>query len=69
MALNVSVDVSKTPIEMTVTSDKRVVGVEVKSAGEVAVGEAVFPVVITNGGGYTWTKKSDNNVVAVYTGA
>lgn len=67
MALSVSIDITKSPIEMTVTSDSRELAVEVKAAGETASGTVVFPVTITNAGGRTWTKKSDDNRVAVYT--
>lgn len=66
MALTATVDVSKNPIELTVTSDKRVVAVTVTAAGETAVGNATFPVVVTDSS-RTWTKKSDTGLVAVYT--
>lgn len=67
MAITASVDISKSPIELTVTSDKRVVNVSVTSAGETATGTATFPVTVTDAS-RTWTKKSDNGLVAVYTG-
>lgn len=67
MALTASVDVTKTPAELTVVSDKRQVEVTVTAAGETAVGTAVFPVKVTDED-RTWTKKSDDGVTAVYTG-
>ena len=68
MALTASVDITKTPIELKVTSDKRKVAVTVAAAGETAVGTAVFPVTVTDSSGRTWTKVSDDDTVAVYTG-
>lgn len=67
MALTAKIDTSKTPIELTVTSDKRKVAVEVKTGGETAVGTALFPIVFTDLGGRTWTQKSDDGSVAVFT--
>ena len=68
MALNATVDVSTTPIRLTVTSDQRVVEVTVTAAGETAEGSAVFPITVTDNSGRTWTKQSDDGVTAVYTG-
>lgn len=68
MALSAAIDITKTPIELTVVSDKRIVAVTVTAAGETATGEARFPVTITQSGGRTWTLKSDNGTTAVYTG-
>jgi hypothetical protein len=68
VALSATVDVSVTPIRLTVVSDKRIVAVTVTAAGETATGSAQFPVTITNPGGRTWTLQSDNGTTAVYTG-
>lgn len=66
--LTAKIDLTVTPITLTVTSDKRKVEVSVKSAGETATGTAVFPVTITDTSGRTWTQKSDDGTTAVYTG-
>jgi len=66
MALTATVDVTKTPITLTVVSDKRKISVSVTSAGETATGTAVFPVQITDGS-RTWTQKSDDGTTAIYT--
>lgn len=68
MALTATIDITKSPIELKVVSDKRVVAVTVTAAGETATGSAVFPVTITDAGGKTWTKKTDDNTTAIYTG-
>lgn len=68
MALSASIDLSKTPIELTVISDKRQVAVSVTAAGETAVGSATFPVTVSDDSGRTWTKTSDDGLTAVYTG-
>lgn len=68
MAITASIDVAKTPIELTVSSDKRKVEVSVTAAGETATGTAVFPVIVKDDSGRTWTKKSDDGSTAVYTG-
>lgn len=68
MALTASIDTSKTPIELTVVSDKRKVEVTVTVAGETATGTATFPVKITDDSGRVWTLKSDDGTTAVYTG-
>ena len=69
MALSASIDITKNPIELTVTSDKRIVAVTVTAAGETASGTATFPIVITQSGGRVWTLKgTDNGTTAVYTG-
>lgn len=65
--LSVTVNLTVTPIEATVVSDKRIVKVTVAAAGETAVGTATFPVTITDPD-RTWIKKSDNGSIAVYTG-
>lgn len=67
MALSAKLDISKTPMTLTVTSDKRVVAVSVTAAGETATGSATFPVAVTDDSGREWTKKSDDGVTAVYT--
>jgi hypothetical protein len=66
MAITASVDITKNPIELTVTSDKRVVSVSVSAAGETATGSATFPVTVTDAS-RTWTKVSDTGLVAKYT--
>lgn len=68
MALTAAVDLAVTPPKLTVVSDKRKVSVSVQTAGETATGTATFPVLITDNGGRTWTKVSDDGVTAVYTG-
>lgn len=68
MALTGKIDLTKTPIELTVTSDKRKVAVTVTAAGETATGTATFPVTVTDASGRAWTQKSDDGSVAVYTG-
>ena len=69
MALTATIDLSKTPIELTVVSNKRKVDVTVTAAGETATGTAVFPVTVTDTSGRVWTKKAgDDGVTAVYTG-
>ncbi|MDR6907454.1 hypothetical protein J2X63_003162 [Agromyces sp. 3263] len=68
MALTATVDLTKTPIELRVVSDRRKVEVTAFSVGETAVGTALFPVpVITDASGRVWTKKSDDGVTTVYT--
>jgi hypothetical protein len=66
-ALTATVDLTKTPIELTVKSDKRKIAVSVTTAGETATGTATFPVVVTDPT-RTWTLKSDDGLTAVYTG-
>lgn len=66
MALTAVIDLSGTSPKLTVTSNKRVVEVTVTSAGETATGTATFPITVTDAS-RTWTKQSDNGLVAVYT--
>ena len=66
MAITANLDLTKSPIELTVVSDSRKVTVSVKSAGETATGTATFPVVVTDAS-RTWTKKTDDGTTAVYT--
>lgn len=68
MALTATIDISATPPTLTVVSDRRVIDVEVTTAGETATGHAVYPVTVTDSSGRMWTKVSDNDVTAVYTG-
>lgn len=68
MALTAKIDLSKTPCQLTVVSDKRQVVVSVTSAGETATGTATFPVTVTDDSGRVWTLKSDDGATAVYTG-
>lgn len=67
MALSASVNLSVSPAELTVKSDKRVVEVTVSAAGETATGKATFPVKVTDASGRVWTVKSDDGATAVYT--
>lgn len=67
MAITASIDLTKSPIELTVVSDKRKVEVSVQAAGETATGTATFPVLVTDAA-RTWTKKTDDGATAVYTG-
>ena len=68
MALTATVDLTKTPITLTVVSAKRLVNVTVASAGETAVGTATFPITLTDTTGRVWTSVSDDGKTAVYTG-
>lgn len=68
MALTASIDITKSPLELTVVSDKRRVRVSVTAAGETAVGTAIFPVTVTDDSGRVWTRKSDDGTTAIYTG-
>ena len=68
MALTATVDLTKSPILLTVVSDKRKVAVSVSSAGETATGTATYPVTITDTSGRVWSLKSDDGATAVYTG-
>ena len=62
------VDTTKSPIELTVTSDKRKVSVVVTAVGESVTATGVFPVVVEDDSGREWTLKSDDGATAVYTG-
>lgn len=68
MGLTVSIDATKTPLRMTVTSDRRKVPVIIKMAGETALGTAQFPVTIVDSSGRAWSPVSDDGLTAVYTG-
>lgn len=68
MALSAKVDTTKTPIELTVTSDRRKVSVEVTAGGETATATGTFPVKVTDSSGRVWTQKSDDGTTAVFTG-
>ena len=68
MVLTATVDITKTPITLTVVSGKRVVNVTVASAGETAVGTARFPITLTDTSGRVWTVVSDDGATAVYSG-
>lgn len=68
MAITASINLTKTPIELTVVSDKRKVAVSVTSAGETATGTATFPVAVSDDSGRVWTRKSDDGTTAVFTG-
>lgn len=68
MALGVTFNLTKTPIEMSVVSDKRKVAVTASTAGETAVGTAIYPVTVSDSSGKVWTLKTDDGATAVYTG-
>lgn len=69
MALTATINLSKTPPELTVTSDKRKVAVSVTAAGETATGTATFPVTVADDSGRVWTRKSDDGTTAIYASA
>lgn len=64
--LTATIDLTKTPIELTVVSDKRVVSVQVAVLGETATATGKFPVKVTDTD-RTWTLKTDDGKTAVYT--
>jgi hypothetical protein len=68
MAITASVDLTKTPIQLTVTSDKRKVSVQVTAVGETATATGQFPIKIQDDSGRTWNVVSDDGVTAVYNG-
>lgn len=68
MALTATINLAKSPPELTVTSDKRRVAVSVTAAGETATGTATFPVTVSDDSGRVWTRKSDDGTTAIYTG-
>lgn len=68
MALTATVDVSKTPITLTIVSDKRLISVSVTSAGDTATGTATYPLTIVDAA-RTWAKVSDDGKTAVYSSA
>lgn len=68
MALTAKLDLAVTPNTLTVTSDKRVVSVDVTVLGETVNAKGNFPVkVVDSRTGIIWTVKSDTGLVAVYT--
>ena len=67
MTLSAAVDITVTPITLTVTSDRRKVTGTVVSQGETASYSATFPVTVTDTSGRVWTQASDNGIKAVYT--
>lgn len=68
MALTATVDITVSPIRLTVVSDKRKVSGTVTVGGETANYSASFPVSISDDSGRVWTVFSDNGTTAVYTG-
>ena len=68
MILTATIDLAKSPIELTVKSDQRKVEVSVTCLGVTATGAATHPVTVTDSSGRTWTKKSDDGTTAVFTG-
>lgn len=68
MALSAVVDLTVTPITLTIVSDRRKVTGTITSAGDTATYTAQFPVTIVDSSGRTWTVRGDNGSTAVYTG-
>ena len=64
--LTATIDLTKTPIELTVMSDMRVVSVQVSAVGETATATGRFGVKLTDTD-RTWALKSDDGKTAVYT--
>lgn len=67
MALTASVDLTQTPIRLTVVSDRRKVSGTVTVGGETANYSASFPVSISDDSGRVWSVFSDDGATAVYT--
>ena len=65
MTINATVDLTKTPPTLTVTSDHRIVSVSVTAAGDTAVGTATFPVTVTDAA-HVWKVVSDDGKTATY---
>ena len=65
MALTASLDLNATPPTLTVESDRRLVEVDVRSAGESTTAIGVWPVTVTDDE-RTWTVVSDDGTTAVY---
>lgn len=68
MALSATVNISVSPITLTVVSDKRKVSGTVTAVGETAPFDAKFPITINDSTGRVWTSVSDDGITAVYTG-
>lgn len=66
MALTGSLNLTVTPIKLTVTSDKRKVSAQIAAVGESLLLTGTFPVTVTDAA-RTWTIQSDDGVTAVYT--
>jgi hypothetical protein len=66
MSLTAAVDITVSPITLTVTSDRRKVTGTVVSQGETATYSATFPVTVTDTSGRVWTVKTDDGIKAVY---
>ena len=64
--LTATVDLTKTPIELTVVSDKRAVSVQVTVLGETVPAVGKFPIKVVDAD-RTWTLKTDDGKTAVYT--
>lgn len=67
LAISASVDITVTPIKLTVVSDRRKVTGTVTSQGETASYSAQFPITVNDTSGRTWTKTTDDGITAVYT--
>lgn len=71
MAITANVNVSTTPIELTVKLDaslaaKRSIDVDITVLGETVHASAYFPIKVVDAE-RTWTLKTDDGVTAVYT--
>jgi hypothetical protein len=64
--LTANVDLTKTPIELTVVSDRRVIDFDVHSAGETTTAYGVWPIRFEETD-RVWKLKSDDKKTAVYT--
>lgn len=68
MTISAKVDLTVTPITLTVVSDKRLVSVQVSAVGDTATATGQFPVTVSDSSGRVWTVKSDDGTTAVYSG-
>ena len=68
MALTVNLDLTKTPITLTVVSDRRRVDVAVTVLGETITASGRFPITISDDSGRRWDLASDDGTTAVYVG-
>lgn len=60
-------DFTKSPVTVTVTSDKRKITLTATAAGETASAVAIWPLTFTDDSGHVWTKGTDNGLSVVYT--
>lgn len=66
MTLKATVDVSKTPLELTVVSNKRAVSGTVTVGGETATFSGSLEPTVVDDSGRVWSKVSDDGSTAVY---